>query len=58
MIFASHKQSGLVAEQCVLIATKETRVINNKDVSTLNVTKCWKIFAIEKQHCLGSEWSE
>ena len=52
MVFASHKESGLVSQQRVLVASKLTDIIDDKDITTLNVAQHWEMLAIQKHHCL------
>ena len=52
MVLASHKESGLVPQQCVLVASKLTDTIDDKDITTLNVAQHWEMLAIQKYHRL------
>ena len=52
MVLASHEESGLVPQQCVLVASKLTDIVDDKDITTLNVAQHWEMLAIEKHHCL------
>ena len=52
MVPAFPPESGLVSQQCVLIASKLTDIIDNKDITTLNMTQHWETLAIQKYHCL------
>ena len=52
MVLAPHKESGLIPQQCVLVASKLTDIIDDKDITTLNVPQHWEMLAIQKHHCL------
>ena len=52
MVPAESIEPCLISQQCVLIATKTTDIINNKDISTLNVTKHWEVPTIQEQYSL------
>jgi hypothetical protein len=52
MVLAPVKEPRSVSQQCVLVATKVTDIIDNKDITTLNVTQHWEIFTVKKHHCL------
>ena len=52
VIFASHVEPRLVSKQRVFIATEETDIVNNKNISTLNVTQHREMLAIQKHHRL------
>ena len=56
MVLASHEEPCLVSQQRILVASKLTDIaINNKDISTLNVSQHWEVLAIQKHHCLQQQ---
>ena len=54
VIFTEPVHPGLVSQQRVLVASKLTDIIDDKDVTTLNVAKCigGEAFVVEELHCL------
>ena len=54
VILAKPVDPCLVAQQCVLIASKLTDIIDDKDIATLNMAKSvgGEAFMVEKLHCL------
>ena len=58
MIFAQSKEPCPIAQQCVLISTKVTDIIDNEDISSLYVTKLWKIFIVKELQCLYGEYEQ
>ena len=52
VVYAESEQPSPVAQQCVLIASKTTHIINNKYVPSLNMTEHWKSLAVEELYSL------
>ena len=54
VISAESVEPCLVSQQCVLIATKTTDIVDDKDIPTLNMTQrvSRKAFMVEEHHCL------
>ena len=46
MVLASHIESGLVPQQCILVASKLTDIVDDKDITTLNMAQHWEIFTV------------
>ena len=53
-ILAKPVDPGLVPQQCILVASKLTDIIDDKDITTLNVAKSIEreAFMVEELHCL------
>ena len=54
MILAEPVDPGLVAQQCVLVASEKTDIIDDKNITTLNVVNGRELntFTIEEHHRL------
>ena len=54
VVLAESVDPCLVPQQCVLIASKLTDILDDKDITTLNVAKSigWEAFMVEELHCL------
>ena len=58
VILAEAVESGLVAEESVLITSEQADAIDNKHISTLNMTEIRETTIVEKHHGLCEQWSE
>jgi hypothetical protein len=54
VVLAKSVDPGLVSQQCVLVASELTDIVDNEDVTALNVAKSvgGETLVVEKLHCL------